>query len=185
MGPTNLYQLLEQAALDDSGNGLTIYQPGDINHIGQRLTYKGLLQAARANSRLLPQVRGIASDSVVLLHFNNHSDNLEWFWSVVTAGYLPAISTPFTNDIKQRERHIQHLQKTLNDPVIITTKALLTEFAGVEGLNIHTIEDLRSRYNTSDRTTPSGGASKSEDAIAVLMLTSGTRTLFFRSKLVD
>ena len=175
MALTNLYQLLEQAALNDSETGLTIYQPGDVNHIGQRLTYKGLLHAARSNSRLLPQIQGISPDSVVLLHFNNHYDGIEWFWSVITAGYLPAISTPFTNDTKQRARHVQHLQKTLNDPVIITTKALLTEFAGIDGLNIHTIEELRSRYNTSDRANPSGGSCKKEDALAVLMLTSGKR----------
>lgn len=73
---------------------------------------------------------GLKPGSIVLLHINNHLDNLEWFWAVVFAGYMPALSTPFVNNIEQRLKHIDHLHTILDDPVCFTTKELLPKLRG-------------------------------------------------------
>ena len=157
--PTNLYQLLENAASDPSATGLTIYTPGNTAHPGRRITYSSLLDIAKSNARLLNQDNRLKPSSPVLLHFPSHTDNFEWFWSVVVAGHVPVISTPLTNDSEQRKRHLAHLQTLLKDPLILTIDALVPEFANVENLRIRTIEELRTR--TMESTLRSGGTNGS------------------------
>lgn len=169
--PTNLYQLLEQAAADPAGHGISVYPPGNTR-TGKRVTYAGLLELAKANTSLLPPVDPCQKDQVVLLHFDNHFDNIEWFWSVLVAGYTPAISTPFTNDLEQRTKHIVHLKTLLKDPVFLTTERLVPDFLGVEGLRLESIESIKQRKQVnSDK---HAGGAKPAESTAVLMLTSGT-----------
>ena len=175
MAANNLFQLLEQAALDPSDKGISVYLPGNVDQVAKRLTYNELFQVAQSNSPMVQQIPDINSNTVVLIHFDNHLDNLEWLWSVVAAGYLPAISTPFTNDLGQRKRHLFHLQTLLNNPVIITRDHLLPEFAGLQQtLNIWTVEQIQSQYDGSRFMSSDRGSSKEEDDLAVLMLTSGS-----------
>ena len=148
--PTNLYQLLENAASDPSTTGLTIYTPGNTSHLGRRITYSSLLDSAKSNARLLNQDNQLKPSSPVLLHFAQHWDNFEWFWAVVVAGHVPVISTPLTNDSEQRKRHLAHLQTLLNDPLILTIDALVPEFANVENLRIQTVEALRTKTMESN-----------------------------------
>src|SRR5205814_1250580 len=130
---------------------------------------------AKSNAYLLHRATVIAPGSTVLLHFNNHIENIEWLWSVIAAGYLPAISTPFTNDVEQRRKHILHLQKLLVKPVVITSEVLLPEFETVDDLNIQTIEQIRSKSSEqADSASLDEGLSKEEDDVAILMLTSGS-----------
>ena len=86
--------------------------------------------------------------------------------------HLPAISTPLTNDIGQRKRHLLHLETLLHHPVIITRDHLVPDFAdlGVE-LHIRTIEDLRSCDGFHNMEKP---RSKRQHELAALMLTSGS-----------
>ncbi|KAI4191316.1 MAG: hypothetical protein LQ348_003537 [Seirophora lacunosa] len=169
--PTNLSQLLEQAASDLAGHGVSVYLPGNMQ-TGKRVTYSGLLDLAKANASLLPHVDSSKGDRVVLLHFDNHFDNIEWFWSCLIAGYTPAISTPFTNDLEQRAKHITHLRTLLKDPVFLTTERLVPEFLNAQGLKLESIENIRKR--TRDELTDFPGFSKHIDSTAVLMLTSGS-----------
>ncbi|KAL8731399.1 MAG: hypothetical protein Q9181_004327 [Wetmoreana brouardii] len=169
--PTNLYQLLEQAAADLGGHGVAAYLPGNLQS-GKRVTYAGLLELARANASLLPPVDPNKDDQVVLLHFDNHFDNIEWFWSVLIAGYIPAISTPFTNDLEQRAKHITHLKTLLKNPVFLTTKRLVPEFLSTEGLKLETIEAIKQRKR--DTLVDFAGRYSHADSTAVLMLTSGS-----------
>lgn len=177
--PRNLYQLLESAAADTADHGISIYTPGNVTKIGKRLRYRELLEVAKGNACLLPPVNLTKKDSVVLLHFDNHIDNIEWFWTVIAAGYVPAISTPFTNDLEQRGKHILHLKTLLKDPVFLTTEKLIPEFLGMEGLRLETIEAIQRRKIglKGDLYSPSthfAGSSKREESTAVLMLTSGS-----------
>ncbi|KAI4123069.1 MAG: hypothetical protein LQ338_005465 [Usnochroma carphineum] len=169
--PTNLYQLLEQAATDPAGHGISVYLPGNLRS-GKRVTYAGLLELARANASLLPPVDPNRDDQVVLLHFDNHFDNIEWFWSVLIAGYIPAISTPFTNDREQRAKHITHLKTLLKNPVFLTTERLVPDFLGIEGLRLESIEAIQRRKKVS--LIDFAGRPKHADSTAVLMLTSGS-----------
>ncbi|KAL8705815.1 MAG: hypothetical protein Q9201_001102 [Fulgogasparrea decipioides] len=169
--PKNLYQLLEQAAADLGGHGVTAYPPGNLQS-GTRVTYAGLLERAKANASLLPPVDPNKDDQVVLLHFDHHLDNIEWFWSVLIAGYIPAISTPFTNDLEQRAKHITHLKTLLKNPVFLTKKRLVPEFLGTEGLKLETIEAIQQRKK--DSLVDFAGRYSHADSTAVLMLTSGS-----------
>ena len=175
--PGNLYQLLEQAAADPANHGISFYFPGNADTIAKRITYSTLLRTAQANAALLPRVRN-EEHSVVLLHFDNHLDGIEWFWTVVAAGYTPAISTPFTNDLEQREKHILHLKTLLKNPVFLTTEKLVPEFLGVKDLKLETIETIRGRKRTANGiamdSSAFAGSSKHQEATAVLMLTSGS-----------
>lgn len=78
----------------------------------------------------------------MLLHFDQHSDNLDWFWATTLAGYLPAISTPFVNDHDQRRKHLTHLHNVFENPVVLTKGALVPEFLDVGQLRIHAVESL-------------------------------------------
>ena len=197
--PINLYQLLEQAASDPADSGLSFCAHGNFGSIEKRITYRSLRSIAHKNAALLPCMKSEDSP-VVLLHFDNHQDGIEWFWSVIVAGYLPAISTPFTNDLEQRgtffldlelnvypgaeiltsglatEKHILHLKTLLKDPVILTNEKLVPEFLGVPGLKLQTIETIHGRHpNTYTPSSPNfAGSSKPSEATAVLMLTSGS-----------
>ena len=168
----NLYQLLQASAVTSSG--ITTYPYGDP-YAGRYTSYKQLLQIAETKASLISGIPGITPDSVVLLHFDEHVDNIEWFWAVTAAGYLPAISTPFTNDLDQRRKHINNLYNVLRDPVILTPQRLVPEFLGIERLNIHPIDFLTS--SDLDSLAVQKSREKSGDEKAALMLTSGSTGL--------
>ena len=174
--PDNLYQLLQQAASDPADRGILYYSSGNVDKIAARTSYSELLSFAQRHAALLPPVN--VSTSIILLHFDNHRDGIEWFWSAVAAGYTPVISTPFTNDLEQRKNHILHLQKLLKNPKILTTEKLVPDFLGIRTLDIETVEKVRNRSQAAngfvrhDSTT--AGFSAHSEAEAVLMLTSGS-----------
>ena len=170
--PANLQQLLRRAAADPRDRGVSVYLPGKADHDAQRLTYRELLQLATNYAPVIQNISNVQPGTIFLLHLDKHFDGIVWFWSVVNAGHVPAVSTPLTNDTEQRRRHLLHLKKLFHDPVIITQSHLVSDFAGLQhDLNIHTIEDLQSRaaQQALRETIP-----KSSEDLAVLMLTSGS-----------
>ena len=175
MTPSNLIELLEEAARHPGHGGITFYTPGNITGVSKHLTYNDLLRSAREKALLIRQIPQITSQTKFLLHFDNQFDGIEFFWSTVLAGFVPAISTPFTNDMEQRKKHISHLQTLLENPVIITTQHLLSEFAGLhDNLNIWTIEKLQSEYQKLNLAAHWAPVAPKQDDLAVLMLTSGS-----------
>ncbi|KAI9840147.1 MAG: putative NRPS-like protein biosynthetic cluster [Thelocarpon superellum] len=170
----NLLQVLKIAASEPDA-GITIYPPGSAGKTGaeRRLTYADLLDRAQAKAALIHQIDGTTPASIILLHFDNHWDSLEWFWAVVAAGFLPAISTPFVNDLDQRRKHLLHLQTLLKAPVVLTTKKLVPEFLGLEQLKLRPVEDLRACEGAGVTGGPDGSTKEPDDR-AVLMLTSGS-----------
>ena len=183
--PPNLYHVLEGAAL--SRAGLLVYPPGDTEAPSQ-LAYNELLVSAKHKARLLHNFAAAADKPIILLHFDNHLDTIEWLWATVVAGFLPAISTPFVNDPSQRKKHLLHLQSTLHDPLILTTARLKPEFLGIEELRLHAIEEIQNEYNfrngvyhpfdystkAAEREKLFRGAYAKPENLAVLMLTSGS-----------
>lgn len=161
-----LSALLKSAATTDAG--ITSYASAQVDFPGNRMTYAELLSKAGARAQLIHQIEGISAASVILLHFDSHSENLEWFWAVIIAGYLPAISAPFVHDIEQRKKHLNHLHDLLQDPIVLTSQKLIPEFLGIDLLKIRAVENIESRTSSY----------KIEEIrrhdIAVLMLTSGS-----------
>ena len=175
MAPSNLLELLEEAARHPNESGITFYTQGNVTEVSKRLTYNDLLRVARGNALLIRQIPHITSKTRLLLHFDNHLDGIEIFWSVIVAGLVPAISTPFTNDIDQRKKHLGHLQNLLDKPIIITRRHLLSEFAGLrENLNIWTVEEIQSHHKLLRPALCWTPVAPKQDDLAVLMLTSGS-----------
>ena len=149
--PVTILDLLSTAA--NTNAGITTYLPNGAPSKSVRTPYNEFQARAERNGRLVHQIPDISPGVVVLLHFDRHSDNLDWFWATTVAGYLPALSTPLVNDPDQRRKHLAHLYDVLEDPIVLTTSALLAEFSEFPRLRIRTIESLsqatESRYVNS------------------------------------
>ena len=173
----NLSQLLDRAASNSHG-ALTFYS-GDVENANRSITmtYKMLKQRAKKGAQLLHTIPNIRKETIILLHFDDHEDNIVWFWSVIEAGLLPAMSTPFVNDPVQRKKHLLHLQTLLKEPVVLTTTYFEDQFKSVENLNVVTVSSLEKKSNIQanayNRLTITGLSKNAEDR-AVLMLTSGS-----------
>ena len=170
MAAQNLFQLLGNACSESAG--INIYGPRSTKQC-TRTSYRSVLERANHDALKLHDLPGMTPDTVVLLHFDQHADNIRWFWGAAVAGYVPCISPPLTKDPAQRKRHFNHLQNLLNDPIILTTEALVDEFAGVDNLRIHAIESLSKPCDNLNSTSASGSNKKPDD-LATLMLTSGS-----------
>ena len=167
-----LSELLELTALEHPSKGLIIYPPGNVE-VEHCVTYPELLRRAQRNAKRLLQKQMTPPGSVILVHFRDHLDNIEWFWSVLIAGCVPAVSTPFNNHIDQRKKHISHLNTLLNGPLCITRHKLLSDFTGQETLTVCTVESIELDDNQLYKHCPNTSTIDVED-LAVLMLTSGS-----------
>lgn len=170
----NLFELLQSTATNHPTNGIIIYAPGDLQEAGKKISYVDLLEQALRNARYIHQIGDLKPDSVVLLHFDCHIDNMLWYWATVAAGYVPAMSTPLSNIPEQRRRHLLHLRHMLRDPICITRKRLLFEFSVQDALNVQTLEDLETPRGYSSESISDRAACKRGDDVATLMLTSGS-----------
>ena len=170
---SSLHEVIRSAADKHGNKELILYLPGNYEN-EYRITYSELLQRAKKNSNLLRQIEGLLPDAVVLIHFKDHLDNIEWFWSILMAGYIPTISTPFSHNNDQRVKHILHLNNLLNHPVCITRHNLLPEFAGQDVLKLQTIESFESSSYEQSCYQPFVEKPREANDLAVLMLTSGS-----------
>ncbi|RAL08524.1 putative non-ribosomal peptide synthase-like protein [Aspergillus homomorphus CBS 101889] len=135
-------------------------------------TLQQILEAT-AGSAALPFEPG----SIVLLHFDNHRDRVLWLWASLLAGYIPVMSTAFSDNASRRLAHLEHLARLLNTPACLTTTGLLLQFDGQTAI-VPTCVDM---FNLEDvGATPSVEGSRvtapspRPDQTAVLMLTSGS-----------
>ena len=166
----NLFQLLEAASTTAAGH--TIYPPDSKGSV-TRLTYEKLLQTAESDAKKLSQIEGVTSDSILLLHFDKHVDNIRWFWAATAAGLVPAMSPPFTADLERRKRHLNHVHQLLKNPIVLTSEHLVPDFLENDKLQLTTVQSLEDApvQNSSRVET---GAFKDANDTAVLMLTSGS-----------
>jgi acyl-CoA synthetase (AMP-forming)/AMP-acid ligase II len=176
MATETLLHLLENAALQaPPGKGLVIYNTGQTEEGPLVISYDKLLSMANENYSHLVHHFSSRENPVVLLHVDSHLDGVVWFWSILAAGGVPCISTPLSKDLAQRKKHLESLRKLLNNPLIITTDALLAEFAGLGNLRIKTIDQLKvTPTPTYFGAGVLGGYLKHGKDLAVLMLTSGS-----------
>lgn len=169
MGASNLYELLDRAS--QSNAGVAVYPPGSQGP-PTRVSYAQLLKDSQSDAHRIGAIPGITQDSVVLLHFDNHSDSIKWFWAVITAGFVPAISPPFTSDHERRKKHLAHLHRLLKNPIVLTSENLVPDFLGDEQLQLHTVQSLPA--STEEPRFQVAGSTKTAEDLAVLMLTSGS-----------
>lgn len=108
----------------------------------------------------------------MFIHFESFQRNLEWFWAVVLAGLLPAVSTPLPVDHDRRRVHLAHLRDTLKNPIILTSQEQIGDFEGVDGIDLNLIDYLGS-VEIKDFAVSSYKDAQMKDPGA-LMLTSGS-----------
>ncbi|KAI0138095.1 acetyl-CoA synthetase-like protein [Hypoxylon sp. NC0597] len=154
--------------------GLRFITQRDGNPVAEHLSYASLWTRAQNDAcalKALQQTQPTAnSRKIFLLYFNNHRDNIRWFWAVLAAGGIPCIAPPFVNDIGLRRDHIAHLISLLDDPIVLTTLELSSAFEGSSNANIQTVESLP----VDNGVTFKPPSSLADDDLAVLMLTSGS-----------
>ncbi|KAK2799683.1 putative NRPS-like protein biosynthetic cluster [Onygenales sp. PD_10] len=170
----NLTEILESAARNC--NSPIEFHHADSSIPSKVLTARQLWYLAHDNARFIHAIHDVKENSVILIHFDNHEQNIVWLWSTIVGGYLPAMSPAFVNDLVQRRKHILHLNSLLEKPLVLTSERLVDEFLGIEGLNIVTVESLLSKLPTTFNGLPrssTGHRKRLEDA-AILMLTSGS-----------
>ena len=167
-GGNDLLRMLQRAA--DTRAGVTLRPSEQVSEGDIRIPYNLLRERAVAKAQLLQQLECQSTDSIVLLHFDNHQDNIEWFWAVIAAGYLPAISTPLAVDTAQRERHLLHLHRLLKNPIILTSERLLEQFLGLAQLRTYPVE----LFDSQESVIRPANLLRRQDDLAVLMLTSGS-----------
>ncbi|TGO46852.1 hypothetical protein BCON_0304g00010 [Botryotinia convoluta] len=176
MAPTNIISILRLCAGRNDGHGIVTYPLGSRNSV--KTLYKDLEFQVIHNARLLSHIPNFRPRSIVLLHFTDHLDNIVWFWSVIAAGGIPALSTPFSNVETQRLKHIAHLYNLLKAPLCITRSSLLDQFSDQDVLRPYVIEDISSAQVTSQKDTIDelGRVAREEhpEDLALLMLTSGS-----------
>ncbi|KAL4744740.1 hypothetical protein BDW72DRAFT_187919 [Aspergillus terricola var. indicus] len=167
----NLSQLLAWAST--TSGGLIFYSRENDVLTSTHVSYAELLADAGEKARVIGQIPGLSSNSILLLHFETQREVIEWFWAATLAGYLPAISTPFVDDTARRRTHLLHLHAQLNQPVVLTSKRLIPEFLGLEELRLYDVESLLSPA-AKDGLIKCSGFQKLAEDVAVLMLTSGS-----------
>ncbi|PYH90896.1 acetyl-CoA synthetase-like protein [Aspergillus ellipticus CBS 707.79] len=117
-------------------------------------------------------VKNIAEpERVLLVHFDTHKENTIWFWSVIAAGSIPAVSTPLAVDPLARERHLSHLQKLLERPNVLTGYKHAGDLLQLDTSQKFFVEDLadsEKQYSAAEWQEPQ------LNEIALLLLTSGS-----------
>jgi acyl-CoA synthetase (AMP-forming)/AMP-acid ligase II len=164
--------LLALAARSGRDRGILSYYSGDTTSF-QTLKYTELYDTAKSNAKLLKRIEGFKKDSIILLHFKDHLDNIIWLWSVLYAGCIPAMSTPFVNQPEHRDKHILHLHQLLDNPLCLTRLNLLGQFPAEPILRLHTVDSLELQEITDSNLLDEIPKSAPSD-LALLMLTSGS-----------
>lgn len=170
MSPQTLFDLLDHARNATVNGGIASYLSGNLSNY-QHVSYTAFVENCWKGALALQQAALFRSDAVVLIHFNDHFDNLTWFWSTLLSGCTPAMSSPLPNDLNQRRQHLQHLNQLLEEPICLTRQSSLNDFAVCPSLSLLAIEDLKEHASrTPTHTIPT--ALKKD--LAALVLTSGS-----------
>ncbi|KAK5988273.1 Microperfuranone synthase [Cladobotryum mycophilum] len=165
----NLLKLLGQAAVDGPDKGITVYHSGSNGGSPSFLAYGDLLAATKQRSMQLRQLAS-TEGKVVLMYFADHLDSITWFWSIVASGAVPCICPPLSKDLERRQESVAHLRQLLEEPLIITSKTLASEFVGLDCPRLLLADDVESVQSK----LPYQAIKTVDSDLAVLMLTSGS-----------
>lgn len=170
---TSLQDMLRDRS---KSQGRVIIYPLDqiSSSTAQEHHYSTLYTQARKKSHIVRNLDGFSDRKPVLLHFDNHWDNIVWFWATLFANGLPVMSSPFTNHSEHRERHILGLSELLEAPICLTRERSLNSFGSKHTMRIYTIESLHENHRRQVGPSEVETHQVSLDSTAVLMLTSGS-----------
>ncbi|PHH91976.1 hypothetical protein CDD83_9539 [Cordyceps sp. RAO-2017] len=139
----------------------------------REVSYPALYRLATENSGMIRSLDGFAEGAPVLLHLDDQWDTILWFWSVLLAGGLPVLSSPFSNVDEHRRQHTRGLSTLLESPICITRTRSLPLFDGKHSFTMHSVESLSSRRQGAGEEVVGAPAGRDDD-LAMLMLTSGS-----------
>lgn len=122
---------------------------------------------------LIKQRLRVATGQVVLLHLDSQLTYTVWFWSLISAGVIPVVSTPLPADGSSRERHLRHLRQLLHEPLVLTTDSLKSELDALGNLDLISIDSL-TPLPAQRANSPLGQSSDRCSPVAFMMLTSGS-----------
>ncbi|KAL9094202.1 MAG: hypothetical protein Q9165_003617 [Trypethelium subeluteriae] len=138
--------------------------------------YSNLMRGSEEKALLIQEISDLTTGSVILIHFDNHRQNFEWLWAVIRAGFIPAMSTPFSSDASQRQNHISHLKILLKNPLLLTTTTTLDRYPEANTIRHQGIESIPkpSRRGANVRPAPDTSPVPPDLDSAILVLTSGS-----------
>ncbi|KAL4918429.1 hypothetical protein BDW62DRAFT_217613 [Aspergillus aurantiobrunneus] len=169
MPPSVVHSLLEQAAARNGDGRVIIYTQGNYK---RAYTYRELLETASKASVAVYNHPNFTPGAPVLLHFSNHIDNIVWFWAVLFAGCIPAITPAFSNNPMQRAANLEHLSSTLVTDWCLTSEVLLAEFAGQDAIEPVPVEAMGWEKASPTSNAIEIAAKPTDDAL--LLFTSGS-----------
>ena len=94
----------------------------------------------QVNATFMQQTGLFLSKDVILIYFDTPRLNVEWFWSVMAFGGIPAICNPLSNNQVTLKTHLCHLNSLLKKPRVITAQRLVECFSSVPGLQVTSAE---------------------------------------------
>ncbi|ORY60864.1 uncharacterized protein BCR38DRAFT_300109, partial [Pseudomassariella vexata] len=177
---THLLQVLENCVESVPEKGIFFYDSDHLDHPAF-ISYHDLLRQAKERAQLLLNHHIVSPGEIVILHLETHIDYVTWFWSVLVASGVPVISTSLPTDPTVKTSHLEHLQKLLKTPKVLTTKRFSNEFTLFSTSDLFLVEELISSEHQSHVTASTtstlygnGGVSRDTYDLAFLMLTSGS-----------
>ena len=174
----NIVDALRQAA--QTTEGIFSYSPtnaGEAAAPPDLLSYKELLNVAENNATKLHKLSLSKPGAVVLVHFDNALESIVWYWSVLLAGGIPAVTSPamFSQNEGDRQKHLSHLHSTFNGPLCLTRRSLLEPFEeqtdDEKRIETRVIEDIELEPTVAS-SRPAFKTSPTD--VVALMLTSGS-----------
>ncbi|RAL10944.1 non-ribosomal peptide synthetase [Aspergillus homomorphus CBS 101889] len=143
------------------------------------LTYEELNALATFNSQHLRDLKDCKQGQVLLLYLEDHLETIIWFWSIVYAGNIPAMSTSLPRTEAQSVKHLRHLSRLLEEPICLTTDRLMQQFPAEPIVRLVDTESIQGTPDTIKAQTESQQEMRcttlgAVSDIALLMLTSGS-----------
>ncbi|RAK78824.1 non-ribosomal peptide synthetase [Aspergillus fijiensis CBS 313.89] len=173
---TSLLELLQRAATTPAG--ITFYT-AESAESGHWLSYQQLLdQACHDAHWLQTSVSNLQRETVFLLHFDTHEENIRWFWACTVAGYLPCIVPKFAVSTDRRIAQAEHILQLLDGPVVLTNGRMACAFQGIDTPRLYRVDQqsaLTSKLTISSTSPPLPvNRNQRADDLGALMLTSGS-----------
>ncbi|KAI5367216.1 Putative AMP-dependent synthetase/ligase, thioesterase, phosphopantetheine binding ACP [Septoria linicola] len=174
--PTYLIDLLKNAASNQPENGFLFLEDG-LDKPATRVTYAELYAKAKDNARRLIDAGIVRRGEKVIIYFDNHEDNILYFWSVISAGGICAVLNPVSNEPKTAAGQLDNVKSLFGGTPILTSHKLSSILASRK-LNVQSVEDV-DRRKAIDSGLPSPAESTTDDArsIAAILFTSGSTGL--------
>ncbi|RAL13189.1 nonribosomal peptide synthetase TdiA [Aspergillus homomorphus CBS 101889] len=175
---TSLLELLQRAATTSAG--ITFYKTlgsaAESAEPTEWLSYQQLLDQARHDAHWLQtSVSNLQRDTVFLLHFDTHEENIRWFWACTVAGYLPCIVPKFAVSTDRRIAQAEHILRLLDSPVLLTNGRMACAFQGIDTPRLYRVDQQTALTTSPPASTPLPlDRNQRTDDLGALMLTSGS-----------